>query len=115
MSWDRRWPQRFRPNARVALAGAGLVAIAAGIGIAAQIGAFYYHSSTAGRDLVGQERKEIAGAARSPTACEAPLSAAGGGLTFAAGGPGGHGPYGLLEAPSLGLVAPVLHGTGEWC
>ena len=113
MWWDRR-AQRYRPNARVAVAGAGLVAIAAGIGIAAQIGAFYYHSSTAGRDLVGQERKEIAGAARSPTACEAPLSAAGaGGPTFAAGGSGGQGPYGLLEAPSLGMVAPVLQGTGD--
>src|ERR1700722_12052163 len=78
MWWDRR-AQRYRPNARVAVAGAGLVAIAAGIGIAAQIGAFYYHSSTAGRDLVGQERKEIAGAARSPTACEAALRAAGAG------------------------------------
>ena len=89
---------------------------ATGVGIVAQIGAFYYHSSTAGRDLVGQERKEIAWAARSSPACHAPPSAAGGvGLAPVArgGGSGRQGPYGLLEAPAIGLVAPVLQGTGD--
>jgi sortase A len=114
MSWGRHRVQCFRPNARVVVAGAGLAAIGTGIGIVAQIGVFYYHSSTTGRDLVGQERTEIARAARSPTACQAPLGAAGGGTKRpAADGAGGHGPVGLLEAPSLGMVAPVLQGTGD--
>jgi sortase A len=113
MSRERRRPKRFRPNARVVTAGAGLVAIGAGIAILAQIGAFYYHSSTAGRNLVGQERSEIARVARSPAACQAPLGAAAGVQWSPAEGSAGQGPFGLLEAPSLGMVAPVLQGTGD--
>jgi sortase A len=124
----------FRPSGRVVLAEAGILAIGMGIGIVAQIGAFYYHSSTSGRDLVGQERAEIASAARSSLACHAPAGAAPGvvrrsvALSSAAqasaaeasrakgagdGGPGGRGPHGLLEASAIGLVAPVLQGTGD--
>jgi sortase A len=119
----------LRPSARVVLAEAGIIAIGTGIGIAAQIGAFYYHSSAAGRDLVGQERGEIARAAVSSFVCQPPLGAAGGvvrrsvalssralsSLAEGAGaeGSGGQGPYGLLEAPALGMVAPVLQGTGD--
>jgi sortase A len=110
MSWGRRPAQRFRPSARVLVAGAGLAAIGTGIGIVAQIGVFYYHSSTAGRNLVSQERKEIARAARSPTACQAPLSTAAGGTRESAAG---QGPAGLLDVPSLGMLAPVLQGTGD--
>jgi sortase A len=113
MSRERRLARRFRPNARVILAGAGMLAIGAGIAIAVQIGAFYHHSSTAGRNLVRQERKEIARAARHPTACQTPLGAAGGGQRWAAERSGGQRPRGLLEAPSLGMVAPVLQGTGD--
>src|SRR5580704_16415857 len=76
MSRERRLAGRLRPSARVVLAEAGILAIGMGIGIVAQIGAFYYHSSTTGRDLVGQERKEIAWAARSLLACQAPHGAA---------------------------------------
>jgi hypothetical protein len=57
---------RIRPSAHVVVAGAGVLAIGAGTAIAAQAGAFYYHSATAGRDLVGQERRAIAKAAVSP-------------------------------------------------
>jgi sortase A len=109
----------FRPTARDVLAGAGILAICAGIGIVAQIGAFYHHSSTAGRNLVNQERNEIARAAASPGACQAPLGAAGGGDAWSAAlGSGadasdGQQTYGLLEAPALGMVAPVLQGTGD--
>src|SRR5215471_13653905 len=106
MSRERRLARGFRPNARVILAGAGILAIGTGIGIVVQIGAFYHHSSIAGRNLVGQERKEIARAARHPTACQTPLGAAGGVPRWAAEGSAGQGPHGLLEAPSLGLVAP---------
>jgi sortase A len=138
MSREHRSAGRFRPSAPVVLAEAGILAIGMGIGIVAQIGAFYYHSSTAGRDLVSQERKEIAWAARSSLACHAPLGAAGVvrrsvALSSVAeasaaeawrahasrmkgpgdGGSGGQGPHGLLEAPAIGLVAPVLQGTGD--
>lgn len=104
MPRHQRRTLRFRPSARDGLAGAGILAICAGIGIFAQIGAFYHHSSTAGRDLVSQERTEIARTAASPRACQAPLDPVGG---------GGQRPYGLLEAPALGMVAPVLQGTGD--
>jgi sortase A len=139
MSRERRRAGRFRPSAHVVLAEAGILAIGMGIGIVAQIGAFYYHSSAAGSDLVGQERREIARAAVSSLVCHAPLGAARGvvrrsvalssGAEASAaeawraqalraegagdGGPGGRGPYGLLEAPAIGLVAPVLQGTGD--
>jgi sortase A len=138
MSHRRRQARPFRPSARVVLAEAGILAIGMGIGIVAQIGAFYYHSSTAGRDLVGQERNEIAWAARSSRVCQAPPGAVGvvrrsvaltsgaeasaaeawrAQASRAAGargaGSGGRGPYGLLEASSIGLVAPVLQGTGD--
>jgi sortase A len=124
----------LRPSARVVLAEAGIIAIGTGIGIAAQIGAFYYHSSTAGRDLVGRERMEIARAAVSSFVCQPPLGAAGGvvrrsvalssralsSVAVASGAEGagaersaGQEPYGLLEAPALGMVAPVLQGTGD--
>src|SRR6202034_730444 len=114
MSWERRGALRLRPSARVVFAGAGILAIGAGIGIAAQIGTFYYHSSMAGRDLVSQERKQIARAAGNPLACQAALGAAGDGLQRpGAEGSGGQQPAGLLEAPALGLVAPVLQGTSD--
>ena len=113
------WAPRFRPSAHDALAGAGILAICAGIGIVAQIGAFYHHSSAAGRNLVSQEREEIARAAASPGACQTRLGAAGGGgawsaaLDSGAESSGGQRTYGLLEAPALGMVAPVLQGTGD--
>ncbi len=79
------------------------MSICAGTAIAAQIGFFFWHSSTAGGALVRQERGEIA-TARHSAACQA----AGG-----AQGRGASGPDGLLQAPSLGMVAPVLQGTGD--
>src|ERR1700722_6370823 len=133
MPREGRRAKRFRPSAHIVLTGTGILAVGAGIGIAVHIAAFYYHSSTAGRDLVGQERKEIAWAGSS-LVCQAPLGAASGvvrrsvALTSGAlpsgdeasgaerpgaEGSGGQGPHGLLEAPALGLVAPVLQGTGD--
>jgi len=113
MQRKHRRAQRLPLSARPALAAAGILAIGAGIGIGAQIGAFYYHSSTAGRDLVGQERKQIARAAVSSLVCQARRGAAGGVRRSAAGGSGGQGLRGLLEVPVLGMVAPVLQGTGD--
>jgi len=104
---------RFRPSAHVVLAGAGILAVGAGIGIVAQIGAFYFHSSTAGRDLVGQERRAIARTTVSSLVCQGPPGAAGGGQRPTADRSGGQRPHGLLEVPALGMVAPVLQGTGD--
>ena len=43
-----------------------------------------------------------------------PLGAAGsGGPRIKRRAPGGQGPYGLLEVPALGMVAPVLQGTDD--
>ena len=114
MSRERRRAGRFRPSAQVLLTEAGIIAIGMGIGIVAQIGAFYHHSSTVGRDLVSQERREIASAAVSSLICQRPLGAAGsGGQRQAAGGSAGQGPHGLIEVPALGMVAPVLQGTDD--
>ena len=55
----------------------------------------------------------------SAIACRAPLGAAGGGGQKPAApgaeaeAPAGQRPSGLLEAPALGMVAPVLQGTGD--
>jgi sortase A len=112
-----RWP---RPNARLVVAGAGALSVCAGTAIAAQLGVFFFHSARAGGDLIGQERKAIAGVAKSPSACQdarggtagsAAASPAAQGSSLAQ--PGGQQPDGLLEAPALGLVAPVLQGTSD--
>lgn len=112
-----RRARRLRPSAHVVLAGSGILAIGAGIALVAQIGAFYFHSSTAGRDLVRQERRAIAKTAVSSLVCQWPLGAAGGPVrgapAYGSGGQEPHGPHGLLEVPALGMVAPVLQGTGD--
>jgi hypothetical protein len=77
--------RRYRPTARGVFAVTGVLLIGAGIAVAARLGVFFVHSSTAGGALVRQERNAISGA-------------------------GADGP---LEAPSLGLGAPVLQGTGD--
>jgi sortase A len=95
----RRWP-----GARLVLAGVSVLSIGAGAVLAVHIGAFLVHSSAAGGALVGRERQAIAAASGQAAACEATR----GDVTA-----GGGNPDGLLEAPTLGLVAPVLQGTGD--
>jgi sortase A len=101
---DQRRP-RHRPNGRVILAGASVLSICVGIACAAQIGAFLFHSSAAGHALVRRDLKAITAASGHAAACQT--------------APGhssdadGREPGGLLLAPSLGLVAPVLQGTGD--
>jgi sortase A len=116
---DHRY-RRHRFNSSVVLALAGALSICAGIAIAAQIGAFYLHSSIAGGALVRQESKAIAAAAGNTTACRATGGGQGGQGAAAQGdtaqgdtAQGAAEPDGLLEAPVLGLVAPVLQGTGD--
>jgi len=77
------------------------------------IGLFFHHSSAGGSNLIHKARQEIAAA--TPRACHG-QEAGQGHLrkphhprTTAAG----NGPRGLIEAPTLGMVAPVLEGTGD--
>jgi len=116
----RRRNRRSRPTGRLIVAGAGALSICAGTAIAVQLGLFFFHSSRAGGDLIGQEQKAIARAAGSPGVCQDTHGRAAGAAASAARrqapGPaesGGQQPDGLLEAPVLGLVAPVLEGTGD--
>jgi sortase A len=97
--------RRYRPNGRVILGGASILCICAGIACAAQIGAFLFHSSVGGHALVKQELKAIAAVSGHAAACQLPPGDA--------SDPGGRESGGLLLAPSLGLVAPVLQGTGD--
>src|SRR6185437_16130897 len=103
----RRRSRRSRPTGRLIVAGAGALSICAGTAIAVQLGLFFFHSSRAGGDLIGQEQKAIARAAGAAAASAARRQAPGPAES------GGQQPDGLLEAPVLGLVAPVLEGTGD--
>jgi sortase A len=96
-----------------------IACIAAGFAIAAQIGWFLRSSSVHGGALIHQERQAIAAATASRTACRG-SAGGGGGARPRHGTPAtpatpdrGAAPRGLLEAPALGLVAPVLEGTGD--
>jgi sortase A len=70
--------------------------------VAIRISWFLVNSSVRGAALVRQERHSIAAAAHGLGGCQALP-----GVTM------GNGPQGLLEVPALGLVAPVLQGTGD--
>lgn len=85
-----------RGSFRVIGAVASAAAICAAIALAAHIWFFLHNSSVRGTALVHAERQAIA---------------AGGSRDCQARKPDG--PRGLLEAPALGLVAPVLQGTGN--
>jgi sortase A len=97
--------RRYRPKGRVVLVGTSILSICAGAALIAHIGVFLIHSSVAGHALVGQERKAIAAGSGNAAACQLPPGHA--------SDVGGAAPDGLFEAPALGLVAPVLQGTGD--
>src|ERR1022692_3817452 len=122
--------RRRRPARRVLRAGpvivtASIFCMAAGVMIAAQIGWFLHGSSVHGAALVHQERRAIAAVPVNPMACQAsagradpahpahgtPAKSAATESGRASGS--GPGPRGLLEAPALGLVAPVEEGAGD--
>ena len=104
-----------------------IACIVAGAVIVAQLGWFLRDSSVHGRALIHGVRRAIAAAAANGAACLGPVGHA------ATAGVPGHGPpspgtttrdrsttpdrsgapRGLLEAPSLGLVAPVREGAGD--
>lgn len=79
--------------------------MAVGVLIAAQIGWFLHGSAVRGAALIRQERRAIAAATASPAACRT--------LAGGAASDSGTAPRGLIEAPALGLVAPVQEGTGD--
>jgi LPXTG-site transpeptidase (sortase) family protein len=106
---------------------ASIACIVAGIVIVAQLGWFLHDSSVHGTALIHRAHRAIAAAAADGAACLGPV-----GDAAAAGGPDrgppsprtttqdrsttpdrSGTPRGLLEAPSLGLVAPVREGASD--
>jgi sortase A len=78
-----------------------LTSIALGLAIGGNILWFYLRLSVEGSALVSQEKASIEAATKHASlACSAPW-------------PTSSGPQGLLEAPSIGLQAPVLEGTDD--
>lgn len=104
-----RWGGR---PARAVIAVLSLAMIGTAFALAGHIVFFLHRSSTRGAALVHAERRLIAAAAGDAAACQ---PAPGDGTRDSAGSAPGTtaGPAGLLQAPSLGLVAPVLQGTSD--
>jgi sortase A len=88
----------LRGALRVIGAIVSVASICAAVALGMHIWLFLHNSSTRGAALVHTERQAIAAAAGDGSGCQAKQP---------------DGPRGLLEAPSLGLVAPVLDGTGD--
>jgi sortase A len=92
---------RKRLGRRTAILGSA-ACLLAGLGLLASIGWFYLRSDIVGHSLIHRQEAIDAQARRqtsSTAACHTPTPTAGS-------------PRGLVEAPSIGLVAPVLDGTG---
>ena len=119
----RRWPRRL-----ATVVGVACIVVGAGIGV--QIYRYHVHSDRVGGALVQRERRALAAAGRSRSCAPAGATAAAGGgapgaavsvpadglaATSPSGTPFAGEPtvYALLEAPSIGLEAPVVDGTGE--
>jgi len=125
----RRWPRRLA-------AAVGVVCIVVGAGIGFQIYRYHVHSDRVGGALVQRERRALAAAGRSRSCAPAGVTttgapgapgatgAAGAAVSVPADGLAATSPsgvpvagdptvYALLEAPSIGLEAPVVDGTGE--
>ncbi len=92
--------------ARLVLVTASIAFIAAGLVLAGQTAWFLHSSSVHGAALVQRERRAIGVSRRVAPTCQSPGP---GHLARAATGT----PRGLLEISALGLVAPVLQGTGD--
>src|SRR5207244_10867638 len=86
----------FRPRVLIA---ASIACIVAAIAIEVQIASFLRNSAVHGAALIHRERQAIAAAAGHGSHCRAPADLGG--------------PRGLLEAPALGLVAPVAEGISD--
>lgn len=92
---------------RLLLVAASITCITVALGLAAQIGWFFRTSSVHGAALIDRERQVIGAARLNARACQGSVGNAG--RVLASGSTS----EGLLEIPALGLVAPVLQGTGE--
>ena len=103
--WGGRLKIRGSPRAHLVVVAASIACIVAGAMIVAQLGWFLHDSSVHGTGLIYRARRAIAAAAADGAACLDPVgdAAAAAGTT----------PRGLLEAPSLGLVAPVREGASD--
>lgn len=112
----RRWPRRL-------VAVVGVACIVAGGAIGVQIYRYQVHSDRVGTELIRHEQRALAVAAGS-RACADPVGAAGTGNLdvptdglAAASSPVVTGSLpnvdALLQVPAVGLVAPVVDGTGE--
>lgn len=89
---------------------AGVAALAIGLGVAllVNIAWFYVHSDRVGHQLVEHEAAAIAAARARATADRPPPAP-----TCAAFNDTSTEPEGLLEAPTIGLQAPVLPGDSD--
>jgi len=110
-------PGSFRRTVarRVGLA-VSLVAVVAGVGIGVHIGWFYWRSHTVGSALIRNEQAAIAGASRAGAASTCSSAGSSPSGTAAATAPAPNGtpaPIGILEAPAIGLRAPVVEGVGN--
>ena len=119
---ERRWPRRL-------VAMTATVCILVGTGIFVQIYRYHVHSNRVGGALIRHEQRmlepaggsrtcrqsrEIPNAKSGPTVSSGSVSPPGGGLAATPVGPNPAGeptPYGLLEVPTIGLVAPIVSGT----
>ncbi len=95
-----------RQAARLALVTVSIALIGAGLVLAGQMAWFLLSSSVHGAALVQRERRAISVSRHVAQGCQSPAP---GHRARAAEGM----PRGLLEIPVLGLVAPVLQGTGD--
>jgi hypothetical protein len=95
--------QRREKRRRALFAISGVVLIAVALAIGGHIAYFYYRSKTQGDVLISKYKKAIALAKVDPRLCSEKDQ---GGVSSAR-------PGGLLEIPSLGLVAPVVQGTSQ--
>lgn len=118
----RRWPRRL-------VATVALACIVAGVGIGVQIYRYHLHSDRVGGALVRREQQALSSAGRTRSCTPpgggtaGPAGAAGGTVSVPGDGlaatptgvPSAGEPtvYALLRAPTIGLVAPVVDGTGE--
>jgi LPXTG-site transpeptidase (sortase) family protein len=95
-----------RSASRLVIVAVSIACVGAGLLLAGQIAWFFRSSSVHGAALVQRERRAISVAGHAARACQSLGPAL---HAPAAGGT----PQGLLEIPVLGLVAPVLQGTGD--
>ncbi len=103
---QRRRRRRLRRRAGWVVAG---TLVAAGGVLVGQVGLFGWRYHVTGHALVTREHAVIAAAHSSHGACQPATSGTSGAVTVV----DGWGVHGELEAPAIGLDAPVVEGTGD--